>query len=256
MQALLNGKPYTETGTMQYVWIPGCCVFFVFLSLLMYRRFKDGSWANGGPMRIAAVGIAFRNATDDELYEAVRQALLATHVHVDSVDAAFIVCKAISMAMHHPAEAPIADFDVVALLQTLLAASKSKEMKEHIQIIIDHRLDQFESLSKELEFHRMELADEFQIVAVEAVSVVLWTFVRHFALSPSEMITKVIGYGGDTDTTACILGSIVGALHGTHWMPHHWYDDLENEEWGRDYCVELGRGLAKLDLHGIITPEN
>lgn len=205
-------------------------------------------------MRITPLGLAYRNATDDELYEATRQALLATHVHPDAVDAAFICCKAIKLAFQHPADVPIDQFDLNGFLQALLASSRSAEMKERLQLLIEHRLDQFETLEKELDFMKLNLADEFQIVAVEAVAVVLWTLIRHFALSPNAIITKAIGYGGDTDTVACILGGILGALHGTHWIPHDWYHELENEEWGRDYCVGLARSLAGLDLHVILPP--
>mgnify|MGYP002480911479 CR=1 FL=1 len=52
--------------------------------------------------------------------------------------------------------------------------------------------------------------------------------------------------GGDTDT--CILGGLLGALYGTSWIPAHWYDPLENGEYGRDYCVQLARAIAQLDL--------
>jgi len=54
--------------------------------------------------------------------------------------------------------------------------------------------------------------------------------------------------GGDTDTIACILGGMIGALYGTHWIPSHWWTGLENGEYGRDYCVLLGKGLGALDL--------
>jgi poly(ADP-ribose) glycohydrolase ARH3 len=57
--------------------------------------FPGGSFANGGAMRIAPVGLAFRNASDDVLREAVRVALLCTHVHPDAVDGAFIQAKAV-----------------------------------------------------------------------------------------------------------------------------------------------------------------
>jgi ADP-ribosylglycohydrolase len=59
-KGLLGGVSYTNTGRI---------------------AFKDGSYANGGCMRIHPVGVAFRNATNDELYEAVRLAIISSHVH-------------------------------------------------------------------------------------------------------------------------------------------------------------------------------
>lgn len=58
--------------------------------------FSQGSYANGGAMRIAPVGLAFRHASEDILYRAVEVALLCTHVHPEAVDGAFIQANAIS----------------------------------------------------------------------------------------------------------------------------------------------------------------
>jgi hypothetical protein len=33
----------------------------------------------------------------------------------------------------------------------------------------------------------------------------------------------------------------MGAMHGTSWMPKHWYDNLENGDYGRDYCIRIAR---------------
>ena len=58
--------------------------------------YAEGSFGNGGAMRIAPVGLAFRNAGDAVLREAVGSALLCTHVHPDAVDGAFIQAKAVA----------------------------------------------------------------------------------------------------------------------------------------------------------------
>jgi poly(ADP-ribose) glycohydrolase ARH3 len=58
--------------------------------------YPEGSFANGGAMRIAPVGLAYRNATEEILREAVKQALLCTHVHPDAVDGAFVQARAVS----------------------------------------------------------------------------------------------------------------------------------------------------------------
>jgi poly(ADP-ribose) glycohydrolase ARH3 len=47
-----------------------------------------GSFANGGAMRIAPVGLAYRNADAATLQEAVEAALLCTHVHPLGVEGA------------------------------------------------------------------------------------------------------------------------------------------------------------------------
>jgi ADP-ribosylglycohydrolase len=46
-----------------------------------------------------------------------------------------------------------------------------------------------------------------------------------------------------------MLGAMLGALYGTTCFPFAWYDQLENGEYGRDFCVGLAKELATLDLH-------
>jgi hypothetical protein len=46
----------------------------------------------------------------------------------------------------------------------------------------------------------------------------------------------------------------MGAMHGTSWMPKHWYDNLENGDYGRDYCIRIARYLhAQHNLHKTQT---
>ena len=64
--------PYTETGS---------------------HIFPGGSYANGGAMRIAAMGIAFHNATPAELRAAVAEAVRATHTHPGTFFKWIHVCR-------------------------------------------------------------------------------------------------------------------------------------------------------------------
>jgi len=82
MGALQNGADYRKTGRIE---------------------FPNGSFGNGGAMRIAPVGLVYRNASDDVLRQTVEAALLCTHVHPEAIDGAFIQAKAISiLAMSDP----------------------------------------------------------------------------------------------------------------------------------------------------------
>jgi hypothetical protein len=64
-------------------------------------------------------------------------------------------------------------------------------------------------------------------------------------------LIKIIG--GDTYTTASILRGILGAIHGTSWIPHRWFDNIENGKFGRDYCVDLAKYLFEF---GFVDFEN
>jgi poly(ADP-ribose) glycohydrolase ARH3 len=57
-----------------------------------------------------------------------------------------------------------------------------------------------------------------------------------------------VGLGGDTDTIGAMAGALVGALHGSSWIPARWFDNIENGVHGRDEMLALARRLAKIDI--------
>ena len=77
------------------------------------------SFANGGAMRIAPVGLSFRDASPSEIRAACAAALLATHVHPEAVDGAAVIAMAIAhcMGVQRPD-----DLDVPAMLGMCLQA--------------------------------------------------------------------------------------------------------------------------------------
>ncbi|ETO18343.1 hypothetical protein RFI_18932 [Reticulomyxa filosa] len=97
----------------------------------------------------------------------------------------------------------------------------------------------------------------FQIKAIDAVPLVMYCLGRWFRY-PERCIINTVSLGGDTDTTASMVGGILGALHGTSWIPNRWFLNLENtktwdqqtQTWvlfGRDLVLQLGQDLACLD---------
>ena len=69
-----------------------------------------------------------------------------------------------------------------------------------------------------------------------------------------EAIAQIIRLGGDTDTTAAILGAIVGARVGQSGIPQRWQDDLW--EWPRSiaWMERLGEQLAQTIQTGRSQP--
>jgi len=82
----------------------------------------------------------------------------------------------------------------------------------------------------------------------------LWSFASHFD-DPEKSIIQAVGLGGDTDAVADITGALAGARHGTAWIPHRWYDHIENQPgFGRDAIITAARKLSGLDLRTAETP--
>jgi len=97
------------------------------------------------------------------------------------------------------------------------------------------------------------LGEDFQIRAIDTMGTVIWLITKHWK-DPEECLIHAVNLGGDTDTVAAIVGALCGALHGTAWIPWRWWNNIENEKRGRDYTVELGKQLAKLDLKAVLEP--
>ena len=216
MQALREGADHRVTGRLV---------------------FPEGSYANGGAMRIAPVGLAYRHSPDDVLRKAVEDAIVCTHVHPEAIDGAVVQAKAVALAA---TMAKPGDLDPTRFLEGLRRLSQTP--------ILDGKL---ERLSRGI---RQGDSDAFVVAMVgnrtrasEAVASALWAFAR-YGDSTEECIVRAVSFGGDTDTIAAMAGALAGALHGASGIPPRWLDRLENGPRGRDEIVELGRALSRLDV--------
>eukprot|EP01117_Protostelium_nocturnum_P003146 TRINITY_DN1408_c0_g2_i1.p1 TRINITY_DN1408_c0_g2~~TRINITY_DN1408_c0_g2_i1.p1 ORF type:complete len:369 (-),score=86.36 TRINITY_DN1408_c0_g2_i1:65-1171(-) len=209
---------------------------------------KDGSYANGGAMRISPIGIAFRNATNDELKEAARMAILSSHVHPESIEGAFIQARAISWLIKKDPEI----FDPQEFLRELESLCELEVMQNKFKVL-RQLLTEVEEDPTITDYSLLKrlTRESFQIRTSDALSCSFWAFVRRFK-NPEEALMGAISLGGDTDTIASLTGACLGALHGTSWIPMRWYSGLENEEKGRDFCVQTGSKLSQLDLHDVL----
>jgi len=220
--------------------------------------YDRGSFANGGAMRIWPVGIAFRHASTSELRRAVDEAIRSSHVHPEAVDGAVAVAIAVSIAaLHHTGERSGA-LDPCVLLNEIADAMRTSILKSHMQSLgttLSELLKDTPSTSQDVRVLSALLETDqktgsgfdFQIASSHMVPCVLWIACRYHA-NPEEAIQRAIAIGGDTDTTACMVGAVLGALHGTAWIPDRWFNGLENGSRGRDWAVNIAKDLAKLDL--------
>jgi len=50
------------------------------------------------------------------------------------------------------------------------------------------------------------------------VAAALWALLR-YGTQPEECVIRAVNFGGDTDTIGAMAGALVGALHGSVWIP-------------------------------------
>lgn len=222
--------------------------------------FTEGSYANGGAMRIVPLALAFRNATDEQLHEAVRMAIISSHVHPESIDGAFVLAKAVIFAVRCES---VDQFDSLQFLHTLHSTAKTRGMRNQIKKLIENYQSRVSTtipslvdlLKKDVDMVRV-FGHLFQIKAIEAIPCVLWIVSTGYQ-DPEQCLIRAVNMGGDTDTVAAMVGDIVGALHGQKWIPHRWYDHIEsnseeNLHRGKEFAIELAKKLAMMNLTTII----
>ena len=215
MGALLNDADYRTTGRIQ---------------------FPNGSFGNGGAMRIAPVGLAYRNASDDVLHHAVEAALLCTHVHPEAIDGAFIQAKAVAtLATSDPN-----GLDRRHFIEMLIGYSKTFVVQRKLEILLEQP---DEGVSDDEVIYTVGNG----IRTSEAVAASLWGFFR-YGDNPEECLIRTVNFGGDTDTIGAMVGAQLGSLYGLEWIPSRWYTQIENRRHGRDFMIDLAERLARLDI--------
>ena len=233
MQLVTEGVPIQDTG------------------LPPHFPFAGGSFANGGAMRIAPLAIAYRNADADQLRNAVEAATISSHRHPEAVDFAMVQAMCLQHMLRHNGDP--GEIDTGEVLGELAGRCTTEAMRSVISSTAS-ALATVQEADSDLAAVTALVALEkrpgsgmaFQIASVHMAPCVLWCAFRHL-LNPRRAIQAAIGIGGDTDTTAALVGGIVGALHGEGEWCASWAGRLENGARGRDYALGLAQKLASLE---------
>ena len=226
----------------------------------------------GATYRSVPIGLAWRNADDDDLRDKVCRSALTADA---DYEAAYMTSKAVALLSDLAPET----FDVRAFLRNLMV-SMERIVAEPLSLgyKIASNMDTYEGVWKHTDGMPPSLASadwyvdilrcildlldkvedtatDAQIVeeeekaglrhvtcapfpgrAVDTVPASLW----HFALrwrTPRECLARAAATGGDTATIASLTGALLGALHGTGWVSKSWFDSLDNGLHGRDFAV-------------------
>ncbi|QDU56764.1 ADP-ribosylglycohydrolase family protein [Aeoliella mucimassa] len=188
--------------------------------------FPGGSFGNGAAMRVAPVGLMFRD-DPERLWQQAGVSAMPTHTHPLGIEGAQVLALAVGLA----SQADTLDRDV--FLNTLA----------------DHcvSLEYGGPLRRASDVHRAVDIGQFGN-GIEANSSVV-TAIASFAFTPDSYgatIANAIMLGGDTDTIAAMAGAISGAYLGVEAIPRHLLDALEDRRQGRTYIAELATKLYEV----------
>lgn len=209
------------------------------------RHIPEGSCDNSGVVRIAPVGLAYYDYSLLDLSVAVKDALVCTHSHPLGIDAAFIQACAIRWLCNVHNEY----FDPNMFLEYLDMIAQTEEMRDKIALIKNSlgfeqkacdwkTYYESDAWERELLLSKKVASNWFQLKGTDAVAVALVAFVYHWE-TPLDVVSAACAYGGDTDTTACIAGALVGTLWGDEQIPTEWRGSLEDRQLAEDLASSL-----------------
>lgn len=187
------------------------------------EHFPGGSYGNGAAMRVAPVGLLFRD-DPGRLRRQARLSALPTHRHPLGIEGAQLLALAVALCSGQER------FDRASFFAELLAACESAEYRAALEEA--SRIQSPEGLA--------ELGN--RIEALHSVP----TAIASFALTPESFdstISNVIFLGGDTDTLAAMAGALSGAYLGASRLPNRLVGLLESSRKGRDYLRTLAEQL-------------
>lgn len=196
-------------------------------------RHNPSSKANGSLMRLSPLGVWSRRVTEDAAAAAARLDARLTHPHPSCQFAAAAYVVAIRHLVLHPGDGP----------GSFLAARRvvSRDGGQEV-------LDWMDAAERDAGPAYWPEAGFVKIAFTHAF--------RHLLLGSSyeEAIGETLAGGGDTDTNACIVGGLIGALHGIGGIPPHMGHAVENcnTALGRPRPAWLtSQGLSDL-VHALI----
>ena len=190
------------------------------------RHFPGGSYGNGAAMRVAPVGLLFRNDRN-HLKEQARLSAWPTHRHPLGIEGASILALAVALASE------MESFDRSHYFTELLGACESEAFRA--------KIEQARTIGSVEELVRLGNG-------IEAINSVP-TAIASFAFTPDSYestIGHAILLGGDTDTIAAMAGAISGAFLGIGKLPKHLVGLLESSPKGRDYIRDLADKLFEV----------
>lgn len=174
---------------------------------IRFMSYAADSQANGALMRVSPISIWAMNCPDDLIAHFARQDALLSHPNKVCQDCNAIYCIALAYLLKHPSK----HIDCIDHIKRYIAENESV-----IHIDVQKWFQESQNDTLPYDFN-----PEKQIGWVR------WAFTLsfHYLLKGSSFETTlydVISYGGDVDTNACIVMTMIGALHGIEGIPEYY----------------------------------
>lgn len=205
------------------------------------------SAGNGPAMRAAILG-ACSAADEERLRQLVRASTRLTHRDPRAEQGALLI----ALGARRAALAPAGGLAPEALLEELRAEVEDGELRAAMATAAEHlhRGASAEELADALGLHRGVTG-----YVVHTVPVAIFCWLRH-APDFRAAVEAVVRLGGDSDTTAAIVGGLMGATVGAAAIPADWIDGIADWPRGVRWMRALAARLARrFPLQGPGEPQ-
>jgi ADP-ribosylglycohydrolase len=190
------------------------CIHALELDLPDGTPARNDSKGCGGVMRVAPVGLLLANP-----FDLGGKLAALTHGHPTSTHASAAFAAIIAALVHEAQDLPAAVEHARRLLQ---AEQDAEETLAAIDLACD------------LAERRNTIGIPYELgpraggggwVAEEALAIAIYCCLAE--PDPLGALRRSVNHDGDTDSTGAIAGNLLGAMHGTAWLPAHWLETLE-----------------------------
>jgi len=203
---------------------------------LSTMQFPHGSFGNGSAMRVAPIGLAYRNDLKKAAATAIESSR-PTHSHPLAYQAAVLQCLAVAIA------AASTEFSCDAFLKPLRASLVYfDDLMQDTSRFTGALRALEEGLARGASCAEMSTILGTGVTAYEAVPMALYCFLRH-PHSFADVIHHAVFIGGDTDTIACMAGAISGAFLGVASIPIAWRNAIREDAYSADAIERLADAL-------------
>ncbi len=198
------------------------------LKYLPYAGATEFTNGNGSLMRILPLLFYLRGRGLDEQLERIREVSALTHGHLRATLACAIYLRLAEYLLHDytPLDAYRAtQGDIRRHWQEREIAARECRLFSGILEADLHERPESSIRSDGYVLHSLEAA--------------LWCFLRESSYEAT--VLRAVNLGGDTDTTAAIVGGLAGLYYGAEGIPTHWRNALARLEAIEDLCHRLQR---------------
>lgn len=194
------------------------------------------SAGNGPAMRAPVIGAFYAN-NPMAMARILKASSWMTHRSVRAYEGSWVIAKAAAlMYTQAPEQAPIMHF-----FNQVLPQIKGSELRDRLMLAQNY-LRSGKTLSdylKALSLLRKGVSGYIN----DTVPVVIYTWLSCYG-SYEEALTQVIEAGGDTDSTAALVGALLGMGQGVQAIPSKWLRDLREWPAGKSFLQQMAQALA------------